>query len=276
MRRAGKVLREYASTLRISVFRKHLAIYLLVQMSMDVFGQTFVFFVVYDWNRTAAFASLLLGCTAISLPLMPLFGFGMAKLGPRRMYAINFAGCLFGVLWLFSAWMLVGIMPPVGWTAFAVAGSLWFFAFKSLCGYLPWAVFPYIADVDQVVTKRYRSATFSGIQASFRQLCSGIGTLVVGLVLSCVGFDAAKSVQTPLARTGLGVLLLGWFAVAMVICWIISSRLTIDKHTDGIVLSEISRLRSGGGKSAASAETRRAIEDLTGLPYNECWMNTGR
>ena len=41
---------------------------------MDIFGQTFVFFVVYDWNHTAAFASLLLGCAAISLPLMPLFG----------------------------------------------------------------------------------------------------------------------------------------------------------------------------------------------------------
>ena len=32
---------------------------------MDIFGQTFVFFVVYDWNHTAAFASLLLGCAAI-------------------------------------------------------------------------------------------------------------------------------------------------------------------------------------------------------------------
>ena len=52
---------------------------------MDIFGQTFVFFVVYDWNHTAAFASLLLGCAAISLPLMPLFGIGMTKLGPRGM-----------------------------------------------------------------------------------------------------------------------------------------------------------------------------------------------
>ena len=50
---------------------------------MDIFGQTFVFFVVYDWNHTAAFASLLLGCAVISLPLMPLFGIGMTKLGLR-------------------------------------------------------------------------------------------------------------------------------------------------------------------------------------------------
>lgn len=62
LRRARLVLREYASTLRVKEFRKHLAIYLLVQVTMDVFGQTFVFFVVHDWNHTAAFASLMPGC----------------------------------------------------------------------------------------------------------------------------------------------------------------------------------------------------------------------
>lgn len=62
LRRARLVLREYASTLRVKEFRKHLAIYLLVQVTMDVFGQTFVFFVVHDWTHTAAFASLMPGC----------------------------------------------------------------------------------------------------------------------------------------------------------------------------------------------------------------------
>lgn len=89
LRRARLVLREYASTLRVKEFRKHLAIYLLVQVTMDVFGQTFVFFVVYDWNHTAAFASLMPGCAAVSLPLMPVFGWAMTKIGPKRLYAIN-------------------------------------------------------------------------------------------------------------------------------------------------------------------------------------------
>ncbi|MBT1161899.1 MFS transporter [Bifidobacterium sp. SO1] len=273
LRRAGKVLREYASTLRVVEFRKHLTIYLLVQMSMDVFGQTFVFFVVYDWNRTAAFASLLLGCTAISLPLMPLFGLGMAKLGPRRMYAINYAGCALGVIWLFVAWMMAdsGVLAGSAWTVFAVAGSLWFFAFKALCGYLPWAVFPYIADIDQLVTRRYRSATFAGLQASLRQVCSGIGTIAVGVILSAVGFDATRASQSLPARIGLGAVLLGGFAAAMMICWIVSAHLIIDKRTDAIVLREIDRLRNGGGKTDVDPETRRTVESLTGLPYEQCW-----
>jgi len=192
LRRARLVLREYASTLRVKEFRKHLAIYLLVQVTMDVFGQTFVFFVVRDWNHTAAFASLLPGCAAVSLPLMPVFGWAMTKIGPKRLYAINFIGWL-GTAWLFAAWMLVGALPEPWWTVFAVIGSLWFFAFKSLCGYLPWAVFPCIVDIDQIVTRRYRSATFSDIQASFRQLGSGIATIAAGLVLGAVGFDATRA-----------------------------------------------------------------------------------
>ncbi|WP_165775904.1 MFS transporter [Bifidobacterium scaligerum] len=271
MRRAGKVLREYASTLHIKEFRKHLSIYLLVQVSMDVFGQTFVFFVIYNWNHTAAFASLLLGCAVVSLPLMPVFGWAMTKIGPKRLYAINFFGCLAGVGWLFAAWMLVDVWSATAWTVFAVAGALWFFAFKSLCGYLPWAVFPYIADIDQIVTRRYRSATFSGIQASFRQLGSGVGTIAVGVILGAVGFDATLPAQSWGARIGLGAVLLGWFACAMIICWIISAHLVINKHTDSIVLAEITRLRNGGSKTAVDPETKAVVEHLTGLPYERCW-----
>lgn len=184
LRRARLVLREYASTLRVKEFRKHLAIYLLVQVTMDVFGQTFVFFVVHDWNHTAAFASLMPGCAAVSLPLMPVFGWAMTKIGPKRLYAINFIGWL-GTAWLFAAWMLVGTLPEPWWT-----------------------VFPYIADIDQIVTRRYRSATFSGIQASFRQLGSGIATIAAGLVLGSVGFDATRAWQTTVAGIGLGAVLL--------------------------------------------------------------------
>lgn len=184
LRRARLVLREYASALRVKEFRKHLAIYLLVQVTMDVFGQTFVFFVVHDWNHTAAFASLMPGCAAVSLPLMPVFGWAMTKIGPKRLYAINFIGWL-GTAWLFAAWMLVGTLPEPWWT-----------------------VFPYIADIDQIVTRRYRSATFSGIQASFRQLGSGIATIAAGLVLGAVGFDATRAWQTTVAGIGLGAVLL--------------------------------------------------------------------
>jgi oligogalacturonide transporter len=266
-KRFFRIFVEYASTFKIAIFRKHLAMYLLIQVAMDVFGQTFVFFVIYDWNKTAAFASLLLGCSAISLPLMPVFGFALTHIGPKRLYRINFIGCLTGAAWLFAAWRLVGILSPTWWLVFAITGSVFFFGFKSLCGYLPWAIFPFIADVDQIVSRRYRSATFSGVQAFCRQMGSGVATIVVGAVLGWVGFDSAQTTQPSRAQTGLAVLLFGWFAITMIVCWIISTKLTISKRTDGVLLIELARVRSGGKPCEASDYVRSVVESLTGQPY---------
>lgn len=188
LRRARLVLREYASTLRVKEFRKHLAIYLLVQVTMDVFGQMFVFFVVHDWNHTAAFASLMPGCGRLAAADAGV------RLGDDQDRPETAVRDQFHRLAWYSlavrGWMLVGTLPEP-----------W------------WAVFPYIADIDQIVTRRYRSATFSGIQASFRQLGSGIATIAVGLVLGTVGFDATRARQTTVAGIGLGAVLLGWFTV---------------------------------------------------------------
>lgn len=271
MRRIAVMLREYASTLRIAEFRRHLVVYVMVMVSMDLFGQLFLFFTIYDWGSTAAFGSMLLTCAVISLPLMPVFGWAVVAIGPRRLYAINFVGCLIGVAWLLASWLFAGAMPRPAWTVFTVIGALWFFAFKSLCGYLPWQVFPYMADVDQIVTGRYRSATFLGTQTFVRQLCSGLLSIGAGLVLAATGFDSQRNSQPTAARIVIGAMLLGWFAIAMIIGWIASQRMAISKETDAILLDEIARLQHGGSKADVTDSTRAVVERLTGVGYEQCW-----
>ncbi|WEV72561.1 MFS transporter [Bifidobacterium sp. ESL0790] len=265
--RLAVIVREYASTLRIAVFRQHLAIYLLVLTAGDVFGQTFVFFVIYDWNKSASFASLLLSAGIISVPLTPLFGVGMTRLGPRKLYELSFAGSLFGALWIFVAWRLVGVLAEPWWTVFAAAAALFFFCVKSLAGYLPWAVFPFVADVDELVSGRYRASTFSGIQAAFRQLVSGLGSIAVGAVLAFVGFDASRTTQTPLARNGLAALMLGWYVLSIVVCWIVVRRFRLDKHSDSLALAEVARVRAGGDPRDVDPKVRSTLESLLGQPY---------
>jgi oligogalacturonide transporter len=273
LRRAVAMAREYASTLRIAEFRRHMVVYVMVMVSMDMFGQLFLFFAIYDWGTTAAFASMLLTCAVISLPLMPVFGWAVIAIGPRRLYGINFAGCLIGVAWMFASWMLSGVLTRGMWTVFTIVGAVWFFSFKSLCGYLPWQVFPYMADVDQIVTKRYRSATFLGAQTFVRQLCSGLLSIGAGMVLAAIGFDSQLDTQPPAARIGIGAMLLGWFAFAMAVGWFASQRMGLSKETDGILLNEISRLQHGGSKTEISPETRNTVERLTGISYNDCWRD---
>ncbi|WEV69203.1 MFS transporter [Bifidobacterium sp. ESL0775] len=267
LHRLGVMFREYASTLRIAIFRRHLALYLLMLTAGDVFSQTFVFFVIYDWSKSAAFASLLLSAGIISVPLTPLFGVAMTRIGPKRMYEASFAASLVGLAWLFAAWRLVGVVREPWWTVFAVAGTLFFFVAKAPSSYLPWAVFPFIADVDQVVSGKYRASTFSGIQAGFRQLVSGLSAIAVGAMLGFVGFDSSRSAQTLLARDGLGALMIGWYVLSIVVCIIVVRRFNLDKHTDGIALAESARVRAGGDPSDVDPSVRATVEDLTGQPY---------
>ena len=133
---------------------------------------------------------------------MPLFGKAVVKLGVRRLYALAFVGMLLGVAWLALAWVLVDALPGSVWVVLAVAASLWFFAFKSLVGYLPWTVLVFIPDIDQIVTRRYRSATFSSVQSCLRQFGSGVVTIGVGLVLGAVGFDSSLPRQSYEASLG--------------------------------------------------------------------------
>lgn len=271
IRRLRKIVAEYASTLRVAVFRQHLAMYLLILTASDIFGQTVVFFILYNWNRSAAFASILLSCGVISLPLTPVFGWMMTRIGPRRMYVIGFVTGLVGTVWLLASWLLREHMPATAWLIFAVTGMLWFLMARALYGYLPWTIFPYVADVDQMVTRRARAATFSGMQFFARQLFSGIIMMLVGVVLSATGFDSTRSSQPWSAQVGIASVLLGFTAVALIICWIIDSRLAIDKHTDGIILHEITRLQNGGNKTDVDADTKSVVERLTGLKYEDCW-----
>lgn len=265
--RIAMALAEYASTLRLSIFRKHLCIYLLIQISNDVFGQVFVFFVIYDWNRTAAFASLLLSSGVISLPLMPLFSTMLTRFGPKPLYAVGFVGALASLLLMFVSTIVVGRLPDPWWTVFVYAGSILYFTFRSLYGSVPWAMFPFISDVDQVVTGRYRPSTFSGIQAGLRQMFSGLANILVGMVLMWCGFDSTRHWQPQSAKLGLAVLMFGWVAVSVIVALLVSRAFTLDRRTDAVVLDEINRKREGGRPCDIAPGDRAVIESLTGLPY---------
>ncbi|WEV59189.1 MFS transporter [Bifidobacterium sp. ESL0728] len=266
-RRIAKMMGEYTSTLKIASFRRHLAIYLLILTAGDVFNQTFLFFVIYDWHKSAAFASLLLSASIISVPLTPLFGVAMTKFGPKRLYKLGFAGCLVGLTWIFAAWKLEGTLPGGWWTVFAVASVMFFFCAKGLSSYLPWAVFPFIADVDQLVSGRYRGSTFSGFQGFFRQCTAGLASVCVGAVLGAVGFNSSLHSQSQLACNGLAALMFGWYGISVIIAWIIVRRFTLDKRTDAIALAEVNRVQSGGAPADVDPAIRATVEDLTGQPY---------
>ncbi|PLS27135.1 MFS transporter [Bifidobacterium parmae] len=273
----------YFSTLRIKSFRKHVLIYLLGQTFMDVFGQTWLFFVIYDWNKTAAFASLLLSFALIAEPFKPVFGWLFARLGPRNMFSLNFAGGIIGLVGLFGLWQAQRTMPQNVWTVLAFVVSVWWFIFRAMVWFIPWNVFPFIPDVDEIVTGKNRSGVFVGFQLFLRKLTSGLATTFIGLYLATTGFvkpakDASGAMQYPSqpisAQNGIAFVCIGWVIIGLIIAWIIALTFKLDKRTDGILLKEIDRLRNGGLKKDVDPETKKVVEQLTGIRYEQCWPQT--
>ena len=107
----------YFSTLRNKTFRKHIIIYLLGQSFLDIFGQVWLFFVLYNLNKPVAFGSALLGMALIGEPLKPVFGWIFAKLGPRKMFSLNFAGAIIGLLGLWGLWQTSAQNGTAVWNA---------------------------------------------------------------------------------------------------------------------------------------------------------------
>ncbi|WP_165777326.1 MFS transporter [Bifidobacterium primatium] len=269
---AGRVVSEYASTFRIATFRIHITLYLICLTLQDMFTQTFVFFVLYDWNRTAAFASLLLSLAIIAEVFKPLWGWLFIHIGPRNLYAVCYTGALTGLALLFLAWRTAGVLSGAAWTALAVAAFLVWCVFRSLSGTLPWLIFPFIPDVDMIVTKRNRASIFSGITTFLRFICTGVASIACGAFLATTGFEPNHAGgQSTGAQMGIAFVCLGWSAIGFLVAFVISRRFALDQRGDLMLLHEIDRLRSGGSKEDVEPEVRKTVEKLTGVPYERCW-----
>jgi len=267
----GEIIVAYASTLRVRAFQRHLAIYLLGVSFADVFANVFVFFVIFAWNRDAAFASLLLSFAILTVPLTPVQGWLFARLGTRGLYTITFGGCNATLIGMFALARGVQSMDAGVWVPLAiVVFCLWLF-FKSLVFFTPWQVFPFIPDVDEMITRRRREGIFASMMRFLRTMTQGISITLVGIYLSANGFDATRESQTPEALNALVSVEIWWVVGGFVLAWIIAAGFALNKKNHTILITEMERLRAGGSKNEVNPATRKVVESLTGVKYDKCW-----
>lgn len=265
---------EYASTLRVRTFRQHLTMYLICLTLMDLFTQTFVFFVMYDMGRSAAFASMLLSLAVIAELFKPLWGWLFVRIGPKAMYAICCIGAFVGLGLLFVTWRTSGRLADPAWTALAMGSFAVWSVFRSLSGTLPWLNFPFIPDVDQIMTRRNRASLFSGLTTFLRFICTGLGSMLCGLFLGACGFVAdSENGQTVSAQHAIAFVCLGWTLIGLIVVLIVSRGFHLNQRTDLMLIREADRLRKGGSKADVDPEVKAVVEDLTGHPYEECWKS---
>ncbi|MCH4171858.1 MAG: MFS transporter [Lactobacillus sp.] len=267
------MIKDMGSVFRIKSYALHLLIYLTSFTARDIVGATYVFFVVYAMKSDAVTASNILTFgSIIGIPCNLLWPKIMSKLGPSRLLRIMYI-LMFGTV---VAYAFLGFSPLVG-TGTAVG---WLYALQltwgvsnSGTGYVPWTVYTFIPDVDEIVTRERREGVFAGIMTFARKTTSALAPFLTGLVLSACGFVENAKTQTPAAMRGLILWLLIGTGVLLLAAFITTFFFKLDRAHHKVLRAEIDRLKAGGAKADVDPATKSVVEQLTGFKYDQLWGN---
>jgi oligogalacturonide transporter len=136
--------------------------------------------------------------------------------------------------------------------------------------YIPWSVYNYMADVDEIVTGRRREGAFAGVMTFIRKTTQAIAIMGVGFILQAGGFVSGQSTQSPAAVTTILVVLAIGTLVLLTCGFIVSLRFKLDSDTHAVLMNEIQRFKQQPG-TQPTPEHRRIVEDLSGWRYERLW-----
>ncbi|WP_313071651.1 MFS transporter [Atlantibacter hermannii] len=263
----GNLFKDYGSTLKVRAFRKHLAIYLFSFTAKDVYNTVFVFFCVYCLHVSSSLAGTLLSMSIVGLPVTLLAGMAIIKYGPSRLYVFAYTVMMTCLLGLF----LVYQFPTDNKVVLLVVLAAVYQVGRCVLEFTPWNVFPFIPDIDEMITRQRREGLFAAVMTFSRKTTVAIATFIVGLLLQSGGFVKGSQVQPESAVNMIASLLfIGTAGLLMLALW---QALTfrLNKRTHKIFVDEVERLKANGAKSDVQPETREVVEDLTGYSYDKLW-----
>ena len=154
----------------------------------------------------------------------------------------------------------------------------WFLAVAIVAGlgrgalnYIPWSVYNYMPDVDEIVTGRRREGAFAGVMTFIRKLLQSAVVFAVGPILDASGL--VRNVEDPArARRGHGDRR-SCSSAASDSCSSASSSACASSSTAR--RTPFSWMRSSASRRSAGTaptpENRAIVEDLTGWKYEELW-----
>ncbi|MCI2020097.1 MFS transporter [Lentilactobacillus hilgardii] len=262
------LLKDYGSTLRIKSFRKHLLIYLFSFTGKDTFNTVFAYFCIYCLGLSATVAANMLSLSLIGLLVTIVAGFGMVKFGPKFLYEVGYGLMLLMLVGYYLIFQLHITSHTILLLFFV---SLFYQIGRATLEFTPWNVFPFIPDLDEIVTKRRRAGIFAAVMSFTRKSTVAVATIAVGFVLDGSGFTKNAATQSLATQHAIANILLFGTGGLVLIALLVALTFKLDKRTHQIVLQEIVRLRNGGQKKDVKPEVAETVKELTGVSYDDVW-----
>ncbi len=264
-----QVAKDYWSTLEVRAFRLHLLIYLCSFTAKDIFNTVFVFFGVFCLGITSADSAGILSLSIIGIPTTIAGGFLLIKIGPSNLFKTSYISMLVCLVGFFAVYLY----DPSSKLVILYALGLFYQIGRQLLEFTPWNVFPFIPDVDEMVSHKRREGLFAAVMTFTRKTTVAIATIIVGAVLEEGGFVKGQLVQTQEAIVTIaGTLFIGT-SILLLIALFIAWRFKLNKYTHAVLIEDLNRLKSGDFTMVPTEETKAIVENLTGYKYEQISEN---
>lgn len=262
-------LKAYLSTFKIKSFRKHLGIYLFSFTGKDIFNTIFTYFCVYVLGVTATIAANALSLSIVGVFASLLGGVLIIKFGPKFLYSMSYGLMIVMLLgyYLLSK-MGLGTTQTIVWI---MVISFVYQIGRALLEFTPWNLYPFIPDVDEIVTGHNRAGVFASVITLLRNSTAALSTVLVGMYLDANGF-VKNAVHQPMhTQSAIAAAIVigagGFILIALLISWTFK----VNKDTHKVIVDEINRLKAGGDKKDATEKTKKIVKKLTGYDYSRVW-----
>jgi oligogalacturonide transporter len=257
---------DLAATMRIRAFRLHLGMYLGGYVSQDILNVVLPYFIAFALAGTVTTTANVSAAMAIA-QLFSVFVaiWACLRFHPAPSYRVAllfFATGVAGLLAMYAA----GVTDIFWYCAIVVIAGLG----RGALNYIPWSVYNYMPDVDEVVTGRRREGAFAGVMTFVRKVMQSAAILIATQILNLAGL-VPKTMNQPssVVTTVVVILAVGPLAI-MLFGFIVSLRFRLNSETHAVLMQEIERFKTQPG-TEPPPENRAVVEDLTGWKYEELW-----
>ena len=160
--------------------------------------------------------------------------------------------------------------------AWLIVGMVFYEIGLYILYFAPWNAFPFIPDLDTLVTGKNRAGLFASVMTFINQISVGIAGVVAGYLLDFAHFRQSTSgavTQPQSAINMITFIVSGGVGIMIILAMFFVSRFHLSKKTFKILAAELVRLQKGGSMKDVDPHTKAVCEDLTGVKYDsiEFW-----
>jgi len=262
----SQLFEDLAATMRIRAFRLHLGMYLGGYISQDILNGVLSYIIAFIFLGSVATASTITTWMAFAQLVSVFIAIWLAlriHAAPSYRLALGlFAAAVIGIALLYH----LGVQDLSWYLGVVLVAGLG----RGALNYIPWSVYNYMPDVDELVTGRRREGAFAGVMTFVRKLMQSAAIFAVGLILDAVGLVPNTKMQPRhVVDAAVLIMIIGSLGV-MVFGFVVSLRFKLNRDTHAVLMTEIERLKAGE-RAPSSAENRAIVEDLSGWRYEELW-----